>query len=511
MPLFMDNNTKSKNSSEKIKNKKIKSNIIYAFEAGKRLHKKAAAIITSLSLVAGTGTVLALKAMAKERTAVYIDGSRVCYLSDESEYESAMQRLYEFINSSEDADYEFDHELKTETVQVCNSVADSSECYDILYSKLMDDYQSAYMIYSDGMAVGACLSYDEAESVIGRLKDEVRRRISEWDDNVTGAELINEFEIKEESCSKKSIYSPDELYQSFISEFLEKYGGYLPDGANEAVTLPAIAEGASPVMLKSDISDPEEEAVSPLVNTVQYADVCSDGDEDPTCKISFRLEMTVKETRSVTLAPMIEYEESYDYYEGETVLKTEGRNGQADITYNVTYVNGVETSSEEISRDVKSEAVNTVYSVGTRKLTDPTGTLIWPLNGDFYLSSDYGVNRGAYLDGRSYHTGIDLPCAKGTPVYAADGGEVVFAGRSGSYGYIVKIRHNDGMETWYAHLSKMNVLAGELVYKGQQIGEVGNTGRAYGYHLHFEVRIDENAKNPLEYLPDDPELVVKYF
>jgi murein DD-endopeptidase MepM/ murein hydrolase activator NlpD len=89
----------------------------------------------------------------------------------------------------------------------------------------------------------------------------------------------------------------------------------------------------------------------------------------------------------------------------------------------------------------------------------------------------------------------------GEPIYAADGGEVIFAGDNGSYGLMVKIRHEDSVMTYYAHMNALSVKVGDRVYKGQKIGEIGRTGKVTGVHLHFEVRIDGKTVDPLNYLP----------
>jgi len=97
------------------------------------------------------------------------------------------------------------------------------------------------------------------------------------------------------------------------------------------------------------------------------------------------------------------------------------------------------------------------------------------------------------------HLGIDYAARRGTPIVAAGSGRVIFAGRLGSYGKLVKIRHNDGYETRYAHLKsfRRGIKRGKRVKKGQTIGYVGSTGRSTGPHLHFELRKHGRAINPL--------------
>jgi murein DD-endopeptidase MepM/ murein hydrolase activator NlpD len=97
------------------------------------------------------------------------------------------------------------------------------------------------------------------------------------------------------------------------------------------------------------------------------------------------------------------------------------------------------------------------------------------------------------------HTGIDLAGPYGSPIVAVTAGEVIEAGRESGYGNMVKIRHADGVVTYYAHMSKILVFSGHVT-AGQQVGEEGNTGHSTGPHLHFEVRINDQPINPIPWL-----------
>lgn len=119
-----------------------------------------------------------------------------------------------------------------------------------------------------------------------------------------------------------------------------------------------------------------------------------------------------------------------------------------------------------------------------------SGSMAWPLNG--LLTAGYS----------SYHRAIDIHTKSGVPVTAADGGTVTLVSwLTYSYGYHVIIDHGNGVETLYAHLSAINVEAGQVVSQGEQVGLVGSTGRSTGPHLHFEVRVSGVQQNPFSYLP----------
>jgi peptidoglycan hydrolase-like protein with peptidoglycan-binding domain len=101
-----------------------------------------------------------------------------------------------------------------------------------------------------------------------------------------------------------------------------------------------------------------------------------------------------------------------------------------------------------------------------------------------------------------FHSGVDFPAPSGTPVYAARGGQIVYAGwRAGGWGFLVTIAHGGGERTMYAHLSRIDVRVGVWVAPGVRVGAVGATGDATGPHLHFEVRVRGAAVDPLTALP----------
>jgi len=115
------------------------------------------------------------------------------------------------------------------------------------------------------------------------------------------------------------------------------------------------------------------------------------------------------------------------------------------------------------------------------------------------LSSTFGW-RNIAVNGNRFHGGIDLAADTGTPVIVARDGRVTRAGWWGTYGYAVVVDHGDGSETRYAHLSRVDVTAGGVVRQGDRIGAVGSTGASTGPHLHFELRFEGRAVDPLPYL-----------
>jgi murein DD-endopeptidase MepM/ murein hydrolase activator NlpD len=116
-------------------------------------------------------------------------------------------------------------------------------------------------------------------------------------------------------------------------------------------------------------------------------------------------------------------------------------------------------------------------------------------------SSGYGLRADPIHGGQMNHPGFDLAATAGTEVAAAAGGTVVHAGPAGTYGNLVTVRHDNGFETRYAHLSEVDVKVGDVVPPGAPLGKVGTTGYSTGPHLHFEIRHDGQAIDPAPLLP----------
>ncbi|MBK5941034.1 peptidase M23 [Halochromatium roseum] len=137
-----------------------------------------------------------------------------------------------------------------------------------------------------------------------------------------------------------------------------------------------------------------------------------------------------------------------------------------------------------MERDLKSHSV-------------PDG---WPLKTGGVVTSTFGMRRHPISGRRSMHKGIDISGKHGSDIVAMADGLVIFSGRKSGYGKIVEIRHPDGLETRYAHNSRNIVNKGDLVTKGQVIAKLGSTGRSTGPHVHFEVRRDGEALDPMRFL-----------
>lgn len=133
-----------------------------------------------------------------------------------------------------------------------------------------------------------------------------------------------------------------------------------------------------------------------------------------------------------------------------------------------------------------------------KNVSSSTRTFAMPVNYKG-ITSPYGNRFHPVLKRYILHSGVDM-VARYVPVTASKSGVVTFAGVAGGYGKLIKIKHSDGYETRYAHLSKIYVTKGQKVNQGQSLGQSGMSGRVTGPHLHFEVRKNDKPVNPMKYL-----------
>ena len=123
-----------------------------------------------------------------------------------------------------------------------------------------------------------------------------------------------------------------------------------------------------------------------------------------------------------------------------------------------------------------------------------------PVKSAFRFTSQFGLRRDPKTGGRRMHRGVDFAASSGTPIYATADGVVTHSGWHSGYGRLIKIQHEFGIETRYAHLSRLKAKVGQRVSRGDRIGAMGSSGRATGVHLHYEVRVGDKAVNPMIYI-----------
>ncbi len=214
-------------------------------------------------------------------------------------------------------------------------------------------------------------------------------------------------------------------------------------------------------------------------------------------------ELDIAVTERVSYTEAIPYEtlcfDDNNLYCDRTKVTVEGVEGEVLRTTDVTYVNGEITGNVLVDSTIISNAVPEQVSIGTKDKPHyaSTGIYVWPAAGE--ISSYFGYR--CITIGSTYHKGIDIAAQYGSCVLASDGGEVIYSGYMGGYGYLIQILHDNGDISYYAHCSRLAACVGDKVAQGDVVAYVGNTGVSSGTHLHFEVRVNGCAVNPLTVLP----------
>ena len=348
------------------------------------------------------------------------------------------------------------------------------------------------LIYMTDIETEATAIYD-GDSVVAIVKDEADAedllahtmgQLSMPDNGMVlvSSEFVNELNTKPVNVLLGSVQSKAAAQEQMVN------GGDMETFhiAEEGETVESIA-GEYGVGTDGIYDEDNEEVVSEIE---QGDKICIRSTVEP---------VSVKMVETGRIKETVEYQtikkETDKYYKGDTYVEQEGVDGVQIFEGTITKVAGEETDREEISTEVIKEKKDKIILVGTaeRPKTAATGTFIIPLD-RYTFSSGFGYRWGRL------HKGVDLAVGTGNPIHAADGGKIIRASYFGAYGYCVEIEHEPGVVTRYAHCSKILVSVGDLVYQGQTIALVGNTGNSFGSHLHFEVLINGSPQNPVNYI-----------
>ena len=337
-------------------------------------------------------------------------------------------------------------------------------------------------IYVDGKKIGAVQDRKTAEKA---LKDVADKYTKEGDNiEVESVRFLEKVDIKTANTDLEDLHSEEEMVDLLCTS-----------GEKETVHKVVAGDTLHSIAKKYDVWEDQLLADNKGINSKKL-EVGSNIIVKQQAPV-LTYEVVEKITYDKVIEHKVEEQKSADIYEGMTETQQAGSDGLSEITARVTLQNGKKVEEEDLVTTVKEEPVTEVVLVGTKERppTVGSGKYIWPLKDSFTQSSGFGSRWGRQ------HKGIDLAVSVGTTVYAADGGTVVEAQYSGSYGNVVMIDHQNGQETRYAHNSKLLVKKGDKVYQGQPIAKSGNTGRSTGPHVHFEIRINGEPRNPLNYLP----------
>ena len=434
----------------------------------------------------GTGCALAavvfLCTVYTVGTTVSYDGEVIGAVSSQSTAEEARSNLEKVTARTLGESFTIDDSLiQYSTGLLKRQDLVDGETFEENLSEEIGLVTSAYCLYVDGERIGATPYEGALEELLDQL------RAASTNEDTISCEFAEDVQIQQEFVPSADImnlgYLAEKLYSTKTAEVTYE--------VKKGDTWSEIAQDHG-------LSSKELLALNPGYNIdkLQIGEVLTLSASVP------YLTMTVVQRERYVEDVMyeIEYTDTASLYKGDYKVTSAGVYGAADVVATATYVNGEETERTVLSSVTLREPVTEQRLRGTteRPTWHPTGTFRWPVSGR--LTSYFGGRKSPGGIGSTNHKGIDIAAPRGTPVYAADGGTVTYAGWMSGYGYLVRINHGNGYETYYGHNSSLTVSVGQHVYKGQQIARVGSTGNSTGNHCHFEVRYNGVAKNPLNYL-----------
>lgn len=242
----------------------------------------------------------------------------------------------------------------------------------------------------------------------------------------------------------------------------------------------------------------EAENLSDFITRLEYFNRLVDNDQKILADIGLEKARIEEETKVLQARRDEAAKLKAEAEEAKKELDAKKKEHQAALDTNKKAQNDIFDQIEQMEADSNAIAEK------IRKLTSSSGVVhgtisTYPLPGYYEISSAYGWRIHPITKKKSLHTGVDLPAPTGTKVLAAGNGEVIMAGWYGAYGNAVIVDHGGGYTTLYGHNSKLGAKVGDMVKAGDVIAYVGSTGWSTGPHLHFEVRINGETTDPMQF------------
>jgi murein DD-endopeptidase MepM/ murein hydrolase activator NlpD len=417
---------------------------------------------------------------ATESYSILVDGEEVCKVRQQNLLEPTIKKIESDLEKTANLDLVIENKFEEVTSMAKDSeITSPDDLYNVLKSEI--NYSLlAYSIKVNGESVGIVETEYDAQNVITDVKSYFTKNVDQ--NTIIEVSTAENVEVEQIKVDNSEIQKAEDV-KNYIIRGTDKEEKYIVEQGDTYWTIAEYFNMALDDLISANpTSDSEHIQIGDELNLIVPKPF-----------------VNVQVKRKVTKEEKIEFETKYEYvsymYNDEKTVKTDGKYGLSEIQAIVTEQNGIQIAKEVVSEKVIENPKTEVIVTGTQ---DPppskgTGYFINPLPASS-ISSRFGSRSGGF------HTGLDMAKSSGSSIKAADGGTVIFAGWSGSYGYMVEIDHGGGFSTRYAHCREIYVSRGEKVYQGKIVGTVGTTGVSTGPHLHFEVRKYGNAVNPSSYI-----------
>lgn len=424
-----------------------------------------------------------------------VNGDFIGYINDEATFSSAEKIVQKRINytGSRTEVITFAPTYEVGSIGYGDTL-NSYQTADKMLELMGGDIKSGYGLYIGDAYFGTLEKHDAVDKVLDDLLDQYRtdnpKETVRFDKNITFIEgkYLND-----------SFVDEDDMISTLTSK-------------KQASTYYTIQSGDSPALIseKVGMTFDELDQLNPGFSTSQK--IYTGERVYITQDVPFLSVVITREEHYTETVPFeTESVNDSSIFVGDQLTSRTGKNGEAAIVANVSYINGIEVSRDVLSTTITTEPVTQIMLVGTQErpatagpaTTVPEGQFYWPVGGydGGYITCLYGGYAG--------HKGLDIQAALNTPIYAAASGTIIdfrADGYNSGMGRYVKIQHDNGLVTIYEHLSAVSstIYKGKRVTMAEVIGYMGNTGKVIGItgiHLHFEVRYNGVPQNPQNYLP----------
>jgi Membrane proteins related to metalloendopeptidases len=413
----------------------------------------------------------------KSAYAVSYDGKFVGYIKDKKVAENALTDIKEEMKK-QDSSIIVDDSLKFDKILIgSDRLTSMAKIEEAIGSGLYAQYTS-YTITVNGNEMAVVATEDEAKQVLDGVKKYFEEQ--EQKDNIQVLDIAIKDDIK---VDKKVVNNSKKVdVKTAIGLLISSKGTTKQYTVQSGDTIWQIARNND--MKIQEIADVNSGID---VNKLHIGQVINLSVSIPYLNV----ETTIQVASDENIPYSTSYVNDGSLYKGQSKVVTSGQYGINKVTKKITKLNGKEIASAVLSTVLVKNPVTQVLAKGTKALVG-SGMFAWPTSG--HVSSPFGSR------GREYHKGIDIAAPYGTAISASDSGTVTQAGWYYGYGNLIIIDHGNGYQTYYGHCSSIAVSVGQSVKRGQYIGAVGHTGDAYGNHVHFEIRVNGSAQNPLRYL-----------
>jgi len=438
-------------------------------------NQKRLSYITGAVAAAVLMTGIVVSANYRPGVEVFVNDQIIGILHNEEEYNNYLAEVTDEVSKYVGAEVEIEQKPKLVKKIVRSKAYTPSDTFKASLKSIFDESIGAYAILVDGKMITAVADETTAYSVLEELKKPYMTADAsikiEFDKDVQVQKMtVKVGDVKKAEEALAALSASEEEVKTYVVKPKDTLWNIARNHDMLVDEILAMNPGLT------DAIKPDQEIYLSVPKPV----------------------VGVKTIQTVVFNEKIPFDinkiEDPNTYQGRSSVVEEGVEGEKRVEAEVVKVNGIEVERKIINEVVLSQPKPQTLKVGTKPLPPKYGTGVFGRPSYGTLSSRFGKRRG------ENHTGIDLAGKIGDPIYASDGGKVIFAGWEGGYGKLVKIDHGNGFVTYYGHCSSILVKVGDRVAKGEVIAKVGSTGRSTGPHVHFEVRKNGVPQNPLNYL-----------